>query len=103
MKERIICEKIKKTFGMHPDYGMDILENSLIYEQKVEQVPENWEDLKELCENIKCCYVGENYISVSKRNISFLNDGQIRCNYYNITNKATPQQMWQIIKSLIGE
>ena len=48
MKERIVCEKIKRPFGMHPDYGVDILENSLIYTRKVEQVPENFEELKEL-------------------------------------------------------
>ena len=68
-----------------------------------EKVPETFEELKELCKNIKGCYIGENYINLSEKWLSFLNDGQIICHFYFITNNATPQQMWQIIKSLIGE
>ena len=57
---------------------------------KVEKYPTNWEELKELCKDIT---VG----------LKICKDGRIFCNEYFLAQNRTPQQMWQIIKSLIGE
>ena len=100
MKEKIVINQDWLVKDMKA--GVPELDKLFIC-QKVEQVPETFEELKELCKNIKGCYIGENYINLSEKWLSFLNDGQIRCLCYNITNNATPYQMWQIIKNLIGE
>lgn len=101
MKERIVIEETKE-FRPHPALreGVNCIDTKYC---KCEQVPETWEELKELCKNIKGCYIGENYISLSEKYLSFLNDGQIRCHCYNITNNATIYQMWQIINNLVVE
>ena len=75
-------------------------------------VPETWEDLKELCEDIK----GIEFASGNAKgeiiqldNIWFAENGDIWGYSENweevcvIGKNRTPQQMWQIIKSLIGE
>lgn len=77
-----------------------------------EQVPETFEELKELCKGIKGVeYAGGNakgeIIEIS--NIWFAENGEIWgytddfTGICNISKDRTPQQMWQIIKSLIGE
>ena len=99
MKERIVIE----DFSCPDNCKRKDCEVCFKERSKKEQVPETFEELKELCKNIKGCYIGENYINLSEKWLSFLNDGQIICHFYFITNNATPQQMWQIIKSLIGE
>ena len=99
MKERIVIE----DFSCPDNCKRKDCEVCFKERSKKEQVPETFEELKELCKNIKGCYIGENFINLSEKWLSFLNDGQIRCLCYNITNNATPYQMWQIIKNLIGE
>ena len=76
-----------------------------------EQVPETFEELKELCKGLKgieffydkvACV---EYININDV-IAFNENGLMltaKHNYDILTKKRTPQQMWQIIKSLIGE
>ena len=99
MKERIVIE----DFSCPDNCKRKDCEVCFKERSKKEQVPETFEELKELCKNIKGCYIGENYINLSEKWLSFLNDGQIICHFYFITNNATPAQMWQIIKGLVGE
>ena len=114
MKERIVVDNSQKI--ARASYYTETFEigainyvtpEVILNENRIvaikEQVPESFVDLKELCKDIKGCYIGENYINLSEKWLSFHNDGQISCLFYNITNNATPQQMWQIIKGLIGE
>lgn len=69
---------------------------------EVEQVPENWEDLKELCK--KFCLKIISDIIYCYGGLNFHKDGTIKDNDNSIIKiNRTPQQMWQIIKSLIGE
>lgn len=80
---------------------------------KTKEVPETWEELKELCKNLE------------EKNVFIINDGY--CIVFNgfsglyfwkngnvctiedsntiwaMKTKVTPAQMWEIIKNLIGE
>lgn len=76
------------------------------------KVPETFSDLLTLCKNTKGCFVlrisnGE-YIEVPTDLIgysfTFYQDGRIFADEdVCIKEKATPQQMWQIIKNLVGD
>jgi len=82
------------------------------FERKVEQVPESYEELKELVKNnifeddrngVK---IGERikveYILIDGK--SFMPYGYILDEDNNVFSRnKTPAQMWQIIKNLIGE
>lgn len=79
---------------------------------RVEQEPTNWEELKELCENIKGVeYAGGNAKGeiIQLDNIWFAENGDIWGYSENweevcvIGKNKTPQQMWGIIKNLRGE
>ena len=79
---------------------------------EVEQVPENFADLLTLCKDTKGCFVlrasDREYIEVPTDLIgysfTFYQDGQIFADEdVCVKEKATPQQMWNIIKNLIGE
>lgn len=77
---------------------------------RVGQVPETFTDLTELCKKYsgKGLYIGCSYIEVGGAllysNMVFTNDGAIFLNTdCCFKEKATPAQMWQIIKNLIGE
>lgn len=86
-----------------------IITDGVLNVEKVEQVPETWEDLKELVKKID--------ISKSDNKIEIkLNDNNCLCLYksghiccmdedsdLSLCYDRTPQQMWQIIKGLIGE
>lgn len=61
-----------------------------IYKAEFIKVPETFEELKELCKGI----------TVS---LKICKDGTIYCYEYLLAKNRTPQQMWNIIKSLIGE
>lgn len=83
-----------------------------IYKAEFIKVPETFSDLLTLCKNTKGCFVlrisnGE-YIEVPTDLIgysfTFYQDGRIFTDEdICIKEKATPAQMWQIIKNLIGE
>lgn len=82
------------------------------FERKVEQVPESYEELKELVKQkvydddrngvkIGQCIKIE-YILIDGK--SFMPDGEILDEDNDVfAVNRTPTQMWQIIKSLIGE
>lgn len=107
MKERIIIDK-EKVIAFRPK-GLDVYSQEYVEEidvientKKVEQVPETFEELKELCKkyilkiisDIIYCYGG----------LSFHKDGTIKDNDKSIIKiNRTPAQMYQIIKNLMGE
>ena len=109
MKERIVINQD----WLVKDMKAGVVENDKLFIcQKVEQVPETFEELKELCKGIKGVeYAGGNtkgeIIEIS--NIWFAENGEIWgytddfTGICNISKDRTPQQMWGIIKNLIGE
>lgn len=72
-------------------------------------VPENWEDLKDLCKGICEFRKGARYefilVKTGDNRLWFSSNGTIEFPMfqYKVIEDLTPQQMWQIIKSLIGE
>lgn len=78
---------------------------------KIEQVPESFEDLKELCKDIKeVTITEEGHINIDL--VYFTEDGEIYTYIEGVLTSSlslpvaknrTPAQMWEIIKSLIGE
>lgn len=77
------------------------------------KVPETFEELKELCKDLKGLYknynieVFDDAIFVLDSKVVLLkiyDDGEIKDSGSEVIAKnRTPAQMWQIIKSLIGE
>ena len=109
MKEiLIITEKslIESTKHIAKEYDKED-----VAEHRIEQVPETWEELKELCEDIKeITITEEGHINVDF--VYFTKDGKIYTYvegiltssiFLPVSKDRTPQQMWNIIKSLIGE
>lgn len=78
---------------------------------KKEQVPETWEELKELCKGLKGVEITSKKTIKIKCFSSWLEGIQLDVNgcvrelfgYQAIAVDRTPEQMWQIIKSLVGE
>lgn len=70
-----------------------------------EQVPETWEELKELCADLegKDVFITCGGDSIEFHNLWFWKDGTICYNREDIKICVTVSRMWQIIKSLIGE
>ena len=72
------------------------------------QVPTTWEELKELCEDLesKDVFITSAGDCIEYHGLQFWVSGTV-CHetekFYSIKSDRTPQQMWQIIKSLIGE
>ena len=65
-------------------------------------VPETFEELKELCKELDNVDMTENAIFLI--GINFRKNGEVFDNdSVIIAESRTPAQMWQIIKSLIGE
>lgn len=123
MKERIV---IKDDFWVKhfQEREKDFYEEDLCsggnpeewWHYKKEQVPETWEDLKELCKKLEPKLVKENnlYETQITLNINkggyyaFYPDGTIifkasNSINYTIAKNRTMLQMFQFIKSLIGE
>lgn len=75
---------------------------------KVEKYPTNWEELKELCEDLesKDVFITSAGDCIEYHGLQFWVSGTV-CHetekFYSIKSDRTPQQMWNIIKSLIGE
>lgn len=117
MKEIIIIDK-DKVIAFKPK-GLDIYSQEYIEEidiientKKVEQVPETFDELKELCKelcnkksyDICCPYNSSICITKGKLDIDLVKeDFKIYVNNYCIAEHKTPQQMWNIIKSFIEE
>lgn len=72
------------------------------------KVPETFEELKELCKGICEFRKGARYefilVKTGDNCLWFSSDGTIEFPMlqYKVIEDLTPQQMWQIIKSLIG-
>lgn len=74
------------------------------FERKIEQVPENWEELKSLCKNLKDIQIISNVIYLEPEDlgkIELYSDGVIVCNEYVLAENRTVAQMWSFIKSLM--
>ena len=82
-----------------------VITNNVNQNKMIEQVPETWEELKELCKKLKeDILVTKDYIVF--RDLEFYKSGIIcvpNSEYFSISTHRTPAQMWQIIKNLIGE
>ena len=116
MKERIVIEKelLEKIIKASPVQWFDNKEKTdklILFgkEYKTEKVPETFEELKELCKDIKeVTITEEGHINVDL--VYFTKDGEIYTYvegvltssiFLPVSKGRTPQQMWQIVKSLI--
>lgn len=115
MEERIVIkEKTFKDFLLKHKDNHEICSFSplvIMSRCRVEQVPETWEELKELCRKLKIgdCEVYITLQLTDKMKLYFYDNGEIIGAYldfeyeFSLVKNRTPAQMWQIIKSLIGE
>ena len=100
MKERIVIDFKYVKCAEDKNYVIARKEKC-----KVEKYPTNWEELKELCEDLE----NDSDIDVLTdviwaKDLSFLKAGIIGHEYGSIVaENRTPAQMWNIIKNLIGE
>ena len=108
MKERIVINQDWLVKDMKA--GVPELDKLFIC-QKVERVPETFEELKDLCKDIKeVTITEEGHINVDL--VYFTKDGEIYTYvegvltssiFLPVSKDRTPQQMWQIIMGLLGE
>ena len=107
MKERIVIEKNNELFVMS---SVGITISPTEFEHTIEQVPESFSELKELCKKtghyavniLKGGLLNKEYIFIF--GLSFRDNGDIEdIENNNVAENRTPQQMWGIIKNLIGE
>ncbi len=125
MKERIVIDNEDILFSCLHDYEDNVgVINYKLDRKKFEQVPETFEELKELCKSIKgnkkdcggamwfefgclnndkmylgkfLCVDEKGQVGIAERSWG----GEISITIF--AQNRTPQQMWQIIKNLIGE
>ena len=90
MKERIVITDSQAIDEWNRTIACYVDTDNSIYKAKFEKVPETWEELKELCKGITL-------------DLKVCKDGTIYCYEYCLAKNRTIEQMWQIIKSLIGE
>ena len=81
-----------------------------IYKAEFIKVPENWEELKELCEELesKNVFIINAGNCIEFNGLYFWKDGSITTTQNNndiwaTKTNLTPARQWNIIKSLIGE
>lgn len=91
MKERIVVTKKE---------DIDFIETYQNVDYTKEQVPETWTELLELCAKYEELDT-VNFIII--KGVWFDKDGEVSIGEETIAENRTPEQMWQIIKSLIGE
>lgn len=120
MKERIVIFEPNKEVKTERHFINDnILYKTLSFvdmcertdtEYKIEQVPETFEELKELCKKtghyavniLKDGLLNKEYIFIF--GLSFRDNGDIEdIENNNVAENLTPARMYQIIKNLIGE
>ena len=112
MKERIIIEDVDAIDEWYRTIAAFIDVDNNIYKAKFEQVPETFEELKELVRELiyedftngvkmgQCVKI--EYILIDGK--SFMPDGEILDEDNDVFAKnRTPAQMWQIIKALVGD
>ena len=119
MKERIVIDKGKKEEIQFKNLekvidGETCVKLDLYVARKqikTEQVPTNWEEFKKMCFELPnkieyYTYNEEELIGIS--GMYFWQKGRVTHNIYDdgvyvYAKNRTPQQMWNIIKNLIGE
>jgi len=111
MKERIVINKTDQIFNIVAQLPTQL--NPKDFEHEVEQVPESFADLQELCKDLKGLYknynieVFDDAIFVLDSKLVLLkvyDDGEIKDSGSEvIAENRTPQQMWQIIKNLVDK
>lgn len=108
MKERIVIKDTEQTFNIVAQIPTQVKLTD--FEHTKEQVPESFSELKELCKKtghyavniLKGGLLNKEYIFIF--GLSFRDNGDIEdIENNNVAENRTPQQMWQIIKNLIGE
>ena len=90
MKEIIVIKDEQAIDEWNRTIAQFIDVDNKIYKAEFIKVPESWEELKELCKGITV-------------DVTVCKDGTVYCYEHCIAKNRTPAQMWQIIKSLIGE
>lgn len=99
MKERIVIKDTEQTFNIVAQFPTQVKPKD--FEHTIERVPEKWEELKELCKEFGEIEIIENNIYF--RGMTFRLNGTVEDFEGNIIGEnRTPQQMWAIIKNLIG-
>lgn len=111
MKERTVIE----DFTCNDNCKRKDCEICFKERSKKEQVPENWEDLKELCLelnnkikdiDVNCVYnehIIIQWYNDDNTDVDIYKDGTIFVENHLVADNRTIEQMWQIIKGLIGE
>lgn len=107
MKEKIIVEN--KAFLNKTDFVcIEDVVKDLKVEYKKKQVPETFEELKELCKDIKDVDIEEAddldvaRIIIHNADLIYFEDEILMVAGFKKL-EIKPEKMWQIIKSLIGE
>lgn len=114
MKERIITNK-RHYLNKEDFVDVEDIIKYLKGKYEVEQIPQSFDEIKQLLhdnkdvfnESVKKIEISEFMIEIyfKLQTICFLHNGDIvEPNWLSpIVTNRTPQQMWQIIKGLIGE
>lgn len=108
--DKNMCSNCREDGNCPQEYS--VIGNCLRTEKNliIEQVPENFSELKELCKKtehyavniLKGGLLNKEYIFIF--GLSFRDNGDIEdIENNNVAENRTPAQMWQIIKNLIGE
>lgn len=109
MKERIVIERPINNINDDDYIHIYHFAQKEDMKYKVEQVPETFEELKELCKDLegKNVFITCGGECIEFNGLSFWQDGRISHDadqsMYAIKLDVTPARQWQIIKSLIGE
>ena len=111
MKERIVIDNEDILFSCLHDYEDNVgVINYKLDRKKFEQVPETFEELKELCKDLesKNVFIINAGNCIEFNGLYFWKDGSITTTQNNndiwaTKTNLTPARQWQIIKSLIGE
>lgn len=119
MKERIVIEKevlcklldwVSMQVRVYTDEDLKKERKIVLFgkEYKTEKEPTNWEDLKELCKELKDVDIeGADEIDVARiiihnADLIYFEDEILMIAGFKKL-EIKPEQMWQIIKGLIGE
>lgn len=110
MKERIVIEDSQAIDEWNRTIACFIDTDNSIYKVKFEQVPETFEELKELCKGLfdKNVFIINAGNTIEFNGLYFWKDGSITFTENNediwaTKTNVTPARQWQIIKSLIGD
>lgn len=112
MKERIVLkDEIFADFLIKnkDNHNISASPKVIMDRCRVEQLPESWKELKELCIDLesKDVFITSAGDCIEYHGLYFWKDGSISNDAYQsvyaIKIDVTPARQWQIIKSLLGE